>query len=145
MLLRWYPRRVTHDVDVVHRIPDAVKNAAATAAAPYGLSPFWLTDGPGVAEPRGPEPDDPPVMYPGKNSHGVGGGATPHAGDERATATDMTCRTCSRPLVSRASPTCTPYTRRHTAALPSTQGPSVFCGRPRLTTPSPVGCPGCGR
>ena len=67
ILLRWHPRRVTYDVDVVKRLPDTVKDAAAAAAAPYGLSPFWLNDGPVVAQPVGLEPDDLLVVYPGEN------------------------------------------------------------------------------
>lgn len=68
MLLRWYPGRVTYDVDLVTRLPAAVKDAVAAASASYpGLSPFWLNDGPLIARPLGLEPDDPLVVYSGKN------------------------------------------------------------------------------
>ena len=54
MFLRWHPRRVTYDVDLVTPMPDAVKDAVAAAAAGYpGLSPFWLNDGPLTARPPG--------------------------------------------------------------------------------------------
>ncbi len=68
MLLRWHSRRVTYDVDLVTPLPAAVKDAVAAAAAPYpGLSPFWLNDGPLTARPPGLEPDDPLVVYAGRN------------------------------------------------------------------------------
>lgn len=52
MLLRWYPGRVTYDVDLVTPLPAPVKDAVAAAAAPYpGLNPFWLNDGPPTARP----------------------------------------------------------------------------------------------
>ena len=67
MLLRWDPGRLTRDVDVVEPLPDTVRDAAAGAAAPYGLSPLWLNDAAMVARPIGLEPDDPLVVYPGKS------------------------------------------------------------------------------
>lgn len=68
MLLRWHPGRVTYDVDLVTPLPAPVKDAVAEAAAPYsGLSPFWLNDGPLTARPPGLEPDDPLVVYAGRN------------------------------------------------------------------------------
>lgn len=68
MLLRWYPGRVTYDVDLVTPLPPPVKDAVAAAAAPYpGLNPFWLNDGPLTARPPGLEPDDPLVVYAGRN------------------------------------------------------------------------------
>ncbi|MDE0170922.1 MAG: hypothetical protein OXS29_15675 [bacterium] len=68
VLLRWHPGRVTYDVDLVTPMPAPVKDAVAAAAAPYsGLSPFWLNDGPLTARPPGLEPDDPFVVYAGRN------------------------------------------------------------------------------
>ena len=42
MLRRWHPGRVTYDVDLVTRLPAAVKDAVASAAASYpGMSPAF--------------------------------------------------------------------------------------------------------
>ena len=67
--LQWNAARVTNDVDVISdHLPAEVRQAAARVAVDHeGVGPNWLNDAAIVARPTGPVPEEPTLIYQGRN------------------------------------------------------------------------------